>query len=80
MHVDKPLRELGAWLPSPAEILQAEYVEWDISREVDPAGRHSDWVARYSTERDRVHRAADIPSLSALLAKDSVESEGLPPR
>jgi hypothetical protein len=73
MHKDSS-HDLGTW-PGPNEILQAEYPEWQISREVDSPGRHGHWVARHFTACDRVLRAADIPSLSALLAKDAMSSQ-----
>ncbi|WP_424533612.1 hypothetical protein ACOZ38_25085 [Sphaerisporangium viridialbum] len=70
MHTDKPLHDLGTW-PSPAEILQGDYPEWHISREVDGSGRHGDWVAQHATEHDGVHRAPDIPALRTQLEKDA---------
>jgi len=69
MHTD-PLHDLGNW-PSQAEILQADYPEWHISREVDDAGRHGDWVAAHSTDPDRVLRASDVPGLRTQLEKNA---------
>ncbi|MFG3438304.1 hypothetical protein ACGF0J_13765 [Nonomuraea sp. NPDC047897] len=69
MDVDKPLHDLGN-LPSPAEVLAADYPEWHFWRERD-TGRHGDWVALHATERDRVCRAPDIPGLRTQLEKDA---------
>ena len=70
MLADNTPHDLGIW-PSPAEILQADFPEWHISRELDSAGRHGMWTAQHSNDRDRVHRAPDIPTLRTYLEKDA---------
>ncbi|WP_433426408.1 hypothetical protein ACQP1V_42845 (plasmid) [Microtetraspora malaysiensis] len=62
MHAETPLHDLGIW-PSPAEILQGEYPEWRIWRDVNENGRHGEWVAQHHTMHDLVLRASDINDL-----------------
>jgi hypothetical protein len=68
MHTDNPLN-FGTW-PSPAEVLQGDYPEWDIWRDIT-SGCHGDWIARHITQPDRVHRAPDISALRKLLEDDA---------
>ncbi|MFG1826726.1 hypothetical protein ACGFIJ_29960 [Microbispora bryophytorum] len=71
MNAEKHLHDLGIW-PSPAELLQGDFPEWHIWRDLDETHRHGDWVAQHAAELDR-YRASDIPALRNLLDKDRRE-------
>lgn len=64
-----PLYDLWS-RPSEAELLQGDFPEWSIWRDVDDAGNHGDWVAQHATKSERMFRAPDIPALRNLLDED----------
>ena len=72
MHAENHLHDLGIW-PSPAELLQGDFPEWHIWRDLDETQRHGDWVAQHAAEHDRVYRAPDVPALRKLLDQDRRE-------
>lgn len=64
------LHDLGV-MPSQAELLQADFPEWIIWRDIDGSGRHGDWGAQHATDAGRVLYASDIPALRQLLIKST---------
>lgn len=77
MNAENHLHDLGTVMPSPAELLQGDFPEWHIWRDLDETHRHGDWVAQHAAELDRVYRASDTPALRNLLDKDRREQARL---